>query len=77
MVVAGILVAGEGRVADADSQVAVARQPSRSGSNASQAAIERETETFRSLTWQQRNTRRGSQPAFALTLALPASAGRE
>jgi hypothetical protein len=36
-VVAGNLEAGEGRAADADSQVAVASQPSRSGINASQA----------------------------------------
>jgi DNA-directed RNA polymerase alpha subunit len=41
-VVAGNLEAGEGRVADADSQVAVASQQSRSGINASQAAVERE-----------------------------------
>ena len=47
--VAGNLEAGEGRVADADSQVAVASQPSRSGINASQAAVEREDEIFRSL----------------------------
>jgi hypothetical protein len=47
------------------------------GIKASQAAVERENEIFRSLTWQQRNPRRGSQLAFAPTLALPASAGRE
>jgi hypothetical protein len=45
-VVAGNLEAGEGRVADADSQVAVASQPSRSGINASQAAVEREMKYF-------------------------------
>jgi hypothetical protein len=45
-VVAGNLEAGEGRVADADSQVAVASQPSRSGINASQAAVERENENI-------------------------------